>query len=249
MLEVRSPLEAKQQKMDDGGLNGANNNANGANANNGNDGGGEMQNVSDGEPTFAEKMLTTIRTHIESGQAAMGAQGHHSNNAIINPMRALADQSQLDSQLSLTDPSATNPSNNNSNGMEKRAAGGQGKNLGLPTVVSAAVPMSPRKAHEMASAAHAEARRKRRILEDAKHKKERDDKLSRYLALIICIVVIILSLLGMAAISRRVIGKWWYGAPDPTPEVTSTKISHSPALPSFSSLVSLLSVVSSASWL
>jgi hypothetical protein len=172
------------------------------------------------EPTFAEKMLSTLRTHIESGQAMMGAQGRHSNNAIVNPMRNAANATEIPTiEATIDSADKSHP------GLVGAASGA--------TVVSASVPMSPRSAHAMAATAHAEARRKRRALEDARHKKERDDKLSRYLALIICIVVIILSLLGMAAISRRVIGKWWHGAPEPIPEPA---VSHSPLIfPGFSS--------------
>lgn len=168
------------------------------------------------EPTFAEKVLSSLRNQIESGQAALGAQGQHSNNSLVNPVRTNNTLPIVESgeKHELTPPTTTSS---------------------IPvvpaTVVSGAAPMSPRSAHAMAAAAHAEAQRKRRALEDAKHKKERDDKLSRYLALIVCIVVIILCIIGMAAISRRVIGKWWHGAPDPIPDTTSATISHTPLFP------------------
>ena len=81
-----------------------------------------------------------------------------------------------------------------------------------------------------ARAEHIEEERRRRAAEDARHKKERKDKLMRYIVLIVCFVVIICSLLAMAGISRRVIGKWWHGAPD-EPLDSSSKISHSTLLP------------------
>lgn len=219
--------------MDEVGLSGGDG-VDGHNNNNSIAGGNTSQGAETAEPTFAEKMLSTLRSHIENGQAAMGAQGHHSNNTIVNPLRNLATQDVLQPQPSA--PSASTAAAAAATAATAATSdvvkgGGLSANaVRGATVVSATVPMSPRSTHAMAAAAHAEARRKRRALEDAKHKKERDDKLSRYLALIVCIVVIILSLLGMAAISRRVIGKWWHGAPDdPTPP--SVKISHSPLFP------------------
>jgi len=164
---------------------------------NNNGGGGE------GEPSFAERMLVSLRTQIESGQTMLGSQGPHSNNSIVNPIKPPHE--------SLDDAKDISSIQNVVSGGTSSAA------------------TSPKTAHALAAAAHAETQRKRRALEDAKHKTERNDRLGRYLALIICIVVIILSILGMAAISRRVIGKWWHGAPDPLEDPTppSAKISHS----------------------
>ena len=100
-----------------------------------------------------------------------------------------------------------------------------------PTVVAGTVPDSPRAVHALAAAAHEDSKRKQRALADARHKKDREDKLTRYLVLIIAMVTIIVSLLAMAAISRRVIGKWWHGQPDPLESYAGSKITHSPLFP------------------
>lgn len=168
------------------------------------------------EPTYAAKMIGKLREHIETGQLNIGAGGPGSNNAIVNPLRAAA-------------AAAAQTANNGELDAEKKLAADNASSVG---VVQTAVPVSPRTAHAAASNAYAEQRAKKRIAEEARHKKEREDKLTRYLVLIICIIVIILSILAMAAISRRVIGKWWYGQPDPLENTQpSDKITHVPLFP------------------
>lgn len=92
--------------------------------------------------------------------------------------------------------------------------------------------LSPRSAHARAAAEHSAAESRAAEAQRARHECERKEKLTRYIILIVCVVTIILSIIGMSAISRKVIGKWWHGAPDPAP----TKISHSPIFPNARSI-------------
>ena len=187
---------------------------------------GEAAAMAGDEPTYATRMIGKLREHIESGQLNIGAGGPGSNNAIVNPIRAAAAAAA--SAAAAADGSITQDPDTTTKAITTTNT----KSAALPGVVqntSTDGTMSPRTAHAQASKAHAEMREKKRIVEEARHKKERDDKLTRYLVLIICIVVIILVILAMAAISRRVIGKWWHGQPDPIENTQpSDKISHVP---------------------
>lgn len=181
-------------------------------------------------PSFAEKALGKLRSIIESGQVMIGGGGPGSDNGIVQPLRRLAEQeaqAQAAAAAATEVPADTLPTDHP-----------QGDNPSmLPRKASAPAPAATsyasRDAHAAAQKAHAAARALALQQERARHEKERHDKLVRYIALIVCIVVIILSLLGMAALSRRVIGKWWHGAPDPAPEPTPDpgKISHSVLFP------------------
>lgn len=148
-------------------------------------------------PSFAEGAISKLRGMIESGQAAMGAGGPGSNNRIVNPLMRDTDD---------------------------RPPGGE-KGGPLPVEQQQQQqPLTPRSKHIEAAKVLHEERQKKAQIENLKHKKDRKDKLIRYIVLIVCVTVIILSLLGMSAISRAAIGKWWHGQPDPTPDTT---ISHS----------------------
>jgi hypothetical protein len=193
-------------------------------------GGGSVEPTVEG-PSFAEKMVSRLRSHIESGQINIGAGGPGSNNAIVNPPIRNPNQPQPPPDHNQDPGHGQGPSLSHPDSAAGDKPWASRSQDGIATVVPVVAPVSPRAAHAAAAAAHAEARRRRRALEDAKHNKEREDKLTRYLVLIICIVVIIASLLGMAAISRRVIGKWWHGQPDPLQDNSSTKISHTPLFP------------------
>jgi hypothetical protein len=161
------------------------------------------------DPTLAEKSLSKLRQMLGDGQMQLGSSGAHSDNAIVNPIQKAEEQKQRmllerdRERMSLLKPDAK---------------------VEPPTNA-----VSPKTAHSLAHAAFLESQRKKKLADIARHSKERHDKLTRYITLIVCIVIIICSLLGMAAISRRVIGKWWHGEPDPTP--ASDKISHSVIFP------------------
>lgn len=182
-------------------------------------------------PTYAAAMIGKLREHIETGQLNIGAGGPGSNNGIVNPLRQPPQLPQPQPRAPEDPNNPNNPDGKNHDGKTKAAENLLVKGGVSVGVVQSVAPVSPRTAHAEAARAHAEVRRKKRALEDARHKKEREDKLTRYLALIICIVVIIFALLAMAAISRRVIGKWWHGQPDPLESPPSDKIQHSPLFP------------------
>lgn len=161
------------------------------------------------EGTYASKMIGKLREHIENGQLNIGAGGPGSNNALVNPIRAAAAAAQKAAKNPPPEPTSVDSTS------------------GTNSTKSYHI----EKEHALAAKAHFAKVQKKKALEDTRHQKERDDKLTRYLALIIAVIVIILSLLGMSAISRRAIGKWWHGQPDPlepNPNLPSDKIPHSP---------------------
>jgi hypothetical protein len=189
-------------------------------------------------PTFAQKTLKTLRGFIESGQAQFGADR---SNGITDPFRARAPRDpgaeaapQPAAMLGETrgPPAAAAQQGATAwltRGRAQRLAGTE------PESGSEADEPSPRALHEARAREAWEQKQQQQIAERARHEKERKDKLMRYIILIICFVAIIVGLLAMAAISRKVLGKWWHGQPDPTPP-SDTAISHGVNLPHANSI-------------
>jgi len=171
------------------------------------------------EPTFAEKSMKKLRETIEGGQIAIGLGGPGSGNGIVNPLRPLEEaKARAAAAAELAAVTAAEQNTDLDKQFKKTELVGTG-------VVAEKAPVSPRTAHANAAAAHAQEKQRLLKVEEQRHKHERKNKMDRYLCLIVCFVTIILALIGMAGISRKVIGKWWHGEED------APKISHSVIFP------------------
>jgi hypothetical protein len=189
----------------------------------------------------AHKALVRVRKFIESGQNALGGVGLSAAARLLRPPVAAALPTKGAPQTGPPAPTSTLGADEEeeeevnpviAEATEQSISSDQpvlesGGATGPPPSFQTLGPKLDRRLEAKAAAAAATAaaadtaadqealfeqqRQKLNAEADAKHKSHRKDQLIRYIVLMVCIVTIILSLIGMAAISRRVVGKWWQG--------------------------------------